>query len=106
MECWLQRDGATALLQELFGERIDGHGVWPPRSPNLASHAAFCAGFSQKNFMGSLDLLTHNIEQTFANTDSEELGKVAGNNEMSECFFSKRWWAILFSAVKLFCKFS
>jgi hypothetical protein len=28
-------NATTALLQELFGERIVGRGTWPPRFPDL-----------------------------------------------------------------------
>jgi hypothetical protein len=65
-DCWFQHDGTTAqnaktigLLQEFFGERIVGRGLWPLQSTDISSQ--------------SVDELKHNIEETFANTDIETL---------------------------------
>jgi hypothetical protein len=47
--CWFQNGGATTritntstvLLQEFFGVRICGRGLWPPRSPHLTLSNVF-----------------------------------------------------------------
>jgi hypothetical protein len=54
-DCWLQQDGATphtantttTFLQEFFGERVIGGGLWPPRSPDLSS-PDFSVGMSER----------------------------------------------------------
>jgi hypothetical protein len=35
----------TALLQEFFGKRIVGHGLWPQQSPDLTLRDFFLWGF-------------------------------------------------------------
>jgi hypothetical protein len=69
MVCWFQHDGATArtakiigILQEFFGERIVGRGLWLLRSTDITPK--------------SFEELKQNIEQTFSNTDPETLRKV------------------------------
>jgi hypothetical protein len=42
---------ATALLQEFFREHIAGHGIWPPRSPDLPIQTYFCRDFWKKEFI-------------------------------------------------------
>jgi hypothetical protein len=65
------------LLQEFFGERIVGRGLWPPRSPNLPRRFLF--GFLKErvysNNPRSLEEQKHNIEETVANTDLENFAK-------------------------------
>jgi hypothetical protein len=40
----------TALLQEFFGERIAGSGLWLPQSPDLTL-PDFCGDFLKKEFI-------------------------------------------------------
>jgi hypothetical protein len=43
-----------ALLQEFFGECIVGHGLWPPRLPDLTlPNLFFCGNFSEKVYLNN-----------------------------------------------------
>jgi hypothetical protein len=85
----LQHDGATAytantsaLLQEFFGERNVGCGLWPPRSPDLNPPTFFLWGFLKGVYLNNprrLDEMKHNTEQTDANSDPETLRKATRN---------------------------
>jgi len=71
----------TDVVQNVFGNRIIGHGFWPPRSPSLISPDFFLREFLKErvnsNNTRSLEDFKHNNEGTTAGIDQQNLLQVA-----------------------------
>jgi hypothetical protein len=90
-DCWLQQDGATlhtanttaTFLQEFFGERVIGGGLWPPRSPDLTLPNFFLWGCLKdrvyRNNSRNLEELKHNIEANVTSKNEQTLRNFARN---------------------------
>ena len=89
--CWLQHDGATShyagstsdFVEEFFGNRVIGRGLWPPRSPDLTAADFFSMGLPQRKSLQqqttNTEQLKVNIEQAVLNIRPQTLKKVARN---------------------------
>lgn len=89
--CWLQHDGATShyahstsdFINEFFGDRVIGQGLWPPRSPDLTAADFFLWGYlkekSYSNKPRTLEQLKFNIAQAVLNIQPQTLKTVARN---------------------------
>jgi hypothetical protein len=86
----LQQDGATphtanttTFMQEFFGERVIGGGLWPPRSPDLTPPDFFLWGCLKdrvyRNNPRNLEELKHNTEANVNSVNEQTLRNVAWN---------------------------
>jgi hypothetical protein len=71
----------TNVLQNVFGNRIIGHGFWPPRSPGLTSPDFFLREFLKERVYSNntinLEDFKHKNEGTTASIDQQNLLQVA-----------------------------
>jgi hypothetical protein len=71
------------FLAGIFGERVIGGGLWPPRSPDLTPPNFFSVGMSERQSVPqnprNLEELKHNIEANVTSINEQTLRNVARN---------------------------
>jgi hypothetical protein len=90
-DCWFQQDSATShiaactmvILHECFGENVISKGLWPPRSPDLASPGFFLWSYLKDTVYRSnprdLKQLKMNITHSIEEVNEGTLRNVARN---------------------------